>query len=272
MHRGCAGGLLAPCNGAFWAFDSPHPLTEKWSNGRAALLGSRRRRFDPSFFSMAIVTLLIIVTASALIPLDNRLGVHSALGMLSGCLAMGLLGMNPIAGVKLAVSTGLTTSSVFLLGQLVLITAGLVCLSAWGGFPLLTLALVNAGTLMLAAQLPALIVTALELQSYAAYGVIALGGLRTHRAIGAGTYFLLGAAATASFMIGWALLAQGGGLALLHRPDSTALGWVCSEAGMLAKLGCFPFVWWLPLAYAGTNYAALGLIAVLPQFSLFVQS
>ena len=173
---------------------------------------------------MALTILFLAITASALIPLEGPVGVHSTLGLLSGSLLTGLALLGPVDGTKLALGASLGLNPALVLGQLALLAASVTTLLSYGRLPVLTLALAGSGVLMLSAHVPALIVASLELQSYTAYGVIASGGLNARRAVGTGTYFLVGAAATASFVVGWALLAQEGDLALLQNPSLPVLG------------------------------------------------
>lgn len=151
---------------------------------------------------MALTLLLLAVTASAFVSLESPSGRHSVLSLLTGALLSSSALWGPLSGTKLAVSAAFGLSPSLVLGQFLLLASGIVALLSYRGQPLLTFVLAAGGTVLISAQLPALIVAALELQSYAAYGVMALGGLRAGRAVAAGTYFLIGAGATASFVVG----------------------------------------------------------------------
>lgn len=60
----------------------------------------------------------------------------------------------------------------------------------------------GAGMILLQSQNTALFLVTLELQSYATYIVVALSSEPRYRLAGAGAYFLVGAGATASIMLG----------------------------------------------------------------------
>jgi len=62
--------------------------------------------------------------------------------------------------------------------------------------------LASASVLVLTAQTSALVLTALELQSYAAYATVALGCMPAYRQLSASIYLVMGALATAGFVIG----------------------------------------------------------------------
>ena len=62
--------------------------------------------------------------------------------------------------------------------------------------------LTSASALVLTAQTSALMLTALEVQSYAAYTTVALGCMPAYRQLGVSVYLTIGALATAGFVIG----------------------------------------------------------------------
>jgi len=108
-----------------------------------------------------------------------------------------------------------------------------------------------ASGLLLTAQTSVLALTALEVQSYASYTIVAFGGHKAYRQSSSSTYLLAGALATAAFVLGWAMLTHIGELALARLPGAGYVGQALQVGGMLTKLGCFPLNFWLPTAYGG---------------------
>lgn len=203
---------------------------------------------------MLLLTTLIIVTASSIRPFELKQTVHELLGLLVGSLILGCQLLTCPLTPKLAFNGSIALDSDSLLGLLVLGSSAMVVLLTWledMPSPTMVAVLTASSALLLTAQTSSLALVSLELQSYAAYAVVALGSLGTYRQVSASTYLLVGAIATAAFVIGWALLFHVGELALARMPASGHMGQVCQVAAILAKVGCFPFGFWLPVAYGG---------------------
>lgn len=155
---------------------------------------------------MLLVALLLMVTASALRPFEMKQGSYELVSLLTGILVFSAqLGNTGPISSKLVLNANIAVGGSTLLGLLVLGRSSLIVLHAWSEAivsPVMLVVLISASTLVLTAQTSALVLTALELQSYAAYTIVALGSMPAYRQVAASTYLLVGALATASFVFG----------------------------------------------------------------------
>lgn len=159
------------------------------------------------------------------------------------------------------------------LGALAVTVSTLGVLAAWseqGTEPLVTV-VGGAGMVLLHTQSTALFLVTLELQSYASYMIVALGNVPRYRLAGLSAYFLVGVGATASIMLGWGCIFRAGELSFLSESPYESGGMRILVAGLMIKVGCFPFSLWLPTAYGSMEYPALTAIGVLPQLPVFIQ-
>lgn len=121
--------------------------------------------------------------------------------------------------------------------------SALAVLAAWSeqGIEALVVVMSGAGVMLLQAQGSALLLITLELQSYASYMIVALGSGGRYRSAGIGAYFLVGAAATAGIMLGWGCMFRTGELSFPPGPGYESGGMRTQMAGLIVKVGCFPF-------------------------------
>lgn len=250
-------GLRILCKRILGVFESPFTLDEEWSSGKAALLGSRSRRFNSSFLRMVLIMLLELGTAIALISISRVNGIHYALSGQAGLLALSVLVLSPVnfsslALGKLVVYGNMSANGSVIIGELTLGVVGLLAFAVCciketvhtkvqGTFALANVAIIIAGIALIAAQNPVVVVSALELQSYAAYTLVALGSYKTYLSATALVYFIVGATATACILVGWGMSNGLGNLSAFFQPALASTGESAQIAGLGMKIGGYPY-------------------------------
>jgi NADH-quinone oxidoreductase subunit N len=216
--------------------------------------------------NLSLITLWLvmgILTKQIYLPTTSILGDILIFNPLSRALSIALLG---IGFFSIFLVNGQVKKDEHILGEI---------------YPLILLSL--AGMLLLAATNHlTFIFIAIEVMSLAVYVLVGLNRTQKHAAEASMKYFILGGVASALFLYGASLVYGATGTFALSQISQLVsadtltgkpllvVGGILMLAGMLFKVGSFPFHFWVPDVYQGASHSVTAFMSSAVKFAVFI--